>query len=143
MDTETVDVVVVKDSDGDGMGDDWETANGLDSSDPADGSADPDGDTLPNASESDLATDPNDPDSDDDGVGDGVEVARGSDPTDPQSFPTPDEETEVATGSEDSAGSGDDGGPLPVWTWFVIVGPLVAMAVLYVWIRSGRSSRKV
>ncbi len=47
------------DSDGDGMPDHWETANGLDPSGPTDASADPDGDGLTNLQEYQSDTDPN------------------------------------------------------------------------------------
>ena len=79
------------DSDGDGLSDAYEGANGLDPND--DGSAgesfpgaqdgpngalgDPDEDGLSNAEERDLGTDPQDGDSDEDGLSDGVETGTG------------------------------------------------------------------
>ena len=79
------------DTDGDGLSDAYEDANGLDASD--DGSTgesspgakdgpngalgDPDGDDLSNAEERDLGTDPQDNDSDQDGALDGVETNTG------------------------------------------------------------------
>jgi poly(beta-D-mannuronate) lyase len=49
------------DTDGDGMPDGWETANGLNPNDPADATQDPDGDGLSNLQEFQAGTDPNDP----------------------------------------------------------------------------------
>ena len=103
-----------EDSDGDGIPDDVELANGLNPNDPTDALEDPDLDGLNNKQELiDFGTDPNDPDSDGDGIEDGeetipgddgfvtnpllvdtdgdgirdgLEIATGSDPTDPLSF---------------------------------------------------------
>ncbi len=102
------------DSDGDGIPDALELANGLDPDDPMDGMEDADGDGLTNKQELvDLGTDfqvadtdgdgiddgeevvagadgfvtnPLAVDSDGDGVRDALEIATGSDPTDPASF---------------------------------------------------------
>jgi hypothetical protein len=76
------------DTDGDGMQDGWEVANGLDptGSGGENGAAgDPDGDGLTNAQEAALGTKPNDADSDDDGLEDGEEVQRGTGPNIPDS----------------------------------------------------------
>lgn len=62
------------DSDGDGLKDEWEKKN-LGSL-AQDGDDDPDRDTLLNAEEEKLGTDPLDPDTDDGGIGDGVEVRQ-------------------------------------------------------------------
>ena len=78
------------DSDGDGMDDGWEVAQGFD---PAvhnsqtertddDPDADPDGDGLTNRQECEWRTNPNETDSDGDGVPDGTEIAQNSDPAD-------------------------------------------------------------
>ena len=80
-----------EDTDGDGLADDYENANGLDAND--DGTAgesspgakdgpngalgDPDEDGLSNTEERDLGTDPQDRDSDQDGLIDGVETRTG------------------------------------------------------------------
>jgi hypothetical protein len=53
--------VILLDSDGDGMPDDWEIAHGLNPHDPADASADPDGDRMSNLEEYIAGTDPHDP----------------------------------------------------------------------------------
>lgn len=62
------------DSDGDGIFDDWEAANGLDPDNTADGALDFDSDGLINLKEFSLRTDPNNSDSDNDGLQDGEEV---------------------------------------------------------------------
>lgn len=75
------------DTDGDGMNDGYERANGLDPND--DGTVDPDqgpagdldGDGLANSEEIISGSDPNNPDSDGDGLLDGEEITSGTDPT--------------------------------------------------------------
>lgn len=102
-------VMTSGDSDGDGLPDDWELANGLDPSNPVDALDDPDQDGLTTLDEYMRGTDLRDPDSDDDGLLDGLEVNElgtnpligdsdadgiwdalevqtGSDPLDPNSF---------------------------------------------------------
>ncbi|MDX1996231.1 MAG: Ig-like domain-containing protein [Thermoanaerobaculia bacterium] len=74
-------VALAGDSDGDGIPDDVEIANGLDPNDPVDGAEDPDGDLLATSDELNLGTDPFDPDTDGDTLLDGDEVnVRGTDP---------------------------------------------------------------
>jgi PKD repeat protein len=59
-DTQTWTIVVgFTDDDGDGMADGWESANGLDPTDPLDGTGDPDGDGVSNLAEFLGGTDPN------------------------------------------------------------------------------------
>ena len=72
-----------RDSDGDGLPDDYETANGLNPNDPGDAIGDKDGDGLPNLEEFRRGTNLNNPDTDGDGVDDLAEIANGSDPRDP------------------------------------------------------------
>jgi hypothetical protein len=68
------------DSDGDGMPDAWEIANGLNPYDPTDANLDPDGDGLTNLQEYQLGTNPHVADTDGDGLTDGQEVALGTNP---------------------------------------------------------------
>ena len=71
------------DSDGDGMPDDYELANGLNPNDPADAALDPDGDDLTNLDEFTNGTNPQLADSDADGLADGEELVLGTNPIDP------------------------------------------------------------
>lgn len=68
------------DSDGDGIEDTFELANGLDPEDPTDAEGDPDLDGLLSIEEFWLGTNPQAQDTDGDGRNDGAEIARGSDP---------------------------------------------------------------
>lgn len=68
------------DDDDDGLPDRWEVLYGLDPTDPADATLDPDGDGLNSLEEFLEGTDPFDPDSDEGGESDGSEVAAGRDP---------------------------------------------------------------
>ena len=73
-------VVLGGDSDGDGIADDLEIANGLDPDDPIDGLEDPDADGLSNKQELvDFGTDRLIADTDGDGIDDGEEVSPGDD----------------------------------------------------------------
>jgi hypothetical protein len=72
----------LRDTDGDGAADGWESAFGLDPASSGDGASDGDGDGLDAATEHDLGTDPTLADSDADGVDDDVEDAAGDDPAD-------------------------------------------------------------
>lgn len=73
------------DWDADGMGDAWETAHGLDPTEPGDAACDPDNDGLTNECEAGLGSDPHNPDTDADTCDDGFEYANSMDPTCPDS----------------------------------------------------------
>ncbi|TQV72889.1 S8 family serine peptidase [Aliikangiella marina] len=72
----------VIDSDGDGMTDAWEIANGLNAQDASDAVLDDDNDGLSNLEEFNAQTDPANADSDGDGMPDGWEVDRDLNPND-------------------------------------------------------------
>lgn len=69
-----ISVVASGDSDGDGLPDDLEIANGLDPNDPIDALDDSDGDGLSTADELGRGLNPLDPDTDDDRLADGREI---------------------------------------------------------------------
>jgi hypothetical protein len=73
----------LKDGDGDGLADLWETLHGLDPTDPSDRNDDGDGDGLANTEEFEHCTNPGSRDTDDDNIDDKDEIDQGLDPTDP------------------------------------------------------------
>jgi hypothetical protein len=75
------------DTDGDGLYDEFELANGFDPLVPGEQGMDPDADGLDNLGEQTFGTDPHVPDTDGDGSKDGAEIAAGTDPLDDQDFP--------------------------------------------------------
>ena len=78
--TTPLNVSALLDSDGDGMPDEWEIANGLNPHDPTDAGQDPDGDGLTNLQEYLHGTNPHVADTDGDGLSDGDEVKLGTNP---------------------------------------------------------------
>jgi len=76
-------LIVLLDTDGDGIPDDWETAHGLNPSSSLDASLDPDTDGLSNLEEYSNGTDPADSDTDGDTLPDGWEVTYGFNPNSP------------------------------------------------------------
>jgi hypothetical protein len=79
--------LIEKDSDNDGIPDEWELEHGLDPFDPSDADLDFDEDGLTNAQEFTYGTEPYEADSDGDGVSDKKEIDKGSDPTNPEVKP--------------------------------------------------------
>jgi hypothetical protein len=78
-----------RDTDGDGLPDDYEMANAMNPNDPTDAAGDRDSDGLANLEEFRRGTNPNSPDTDADGVDDLTEIANGSNPRDPASHNRP------------------------------------------------------
>lgn len=82
-----------KDTDGDGLPDEWEIENGLNPNDPSDASLDSDNDGLTNIEEYNMqgtygkSTNPNKADTDEDGFTDKEEIDKGTNPVDPADFP--------------------------------------------------------
>jgi cysteine-rich repeat protein len=79
----------VTDTDGDGMTDMWETANGFNPNSAADAAQDADGDRLTNLQEFNAGTNPRNADSDADGWDDFTEVTFGGNPNNGAVAPNP------------------------------------------------------
>ncbi len=85
----SITVTVIPDYDRDRLPNDWELQHQLNPLDPTDAAGDEDGDTLSNADEYALSTDPRSSDTDADGANDNTEIDAGTDPLDPTSLPNP------------------------------------------------------
>lgn len=80
-------VTAIKDTDGDGIPDEWEIKNGLNPNDPKDAGLDNDKDGLTNLEEYKHNTNPNLADTDGDGATDKEEIDARTNPLDPKDFP--------------------------------------------------------
>lgn len=88
--SDTAQIFVFADSDGDGLPDDYENGHACLDPNAPDSGLDPDMDGLTSLEEFHLGTNPCEPDTDGNGYTDGDEAAMGSDPLDPQTTPEPD-----------------------------------------------------
>ncbi len=150
------------DSDGDGVDDATELAQGTDPL-----SEDSDEDGLNDANETELGTDPRNPDTDGDGITDGDEVAAGTNPlaadsdgdgltdgeearagTNPlaadsdgdgvddlaesQAGTNPNDATSYPGAPEPEAAGGDDTTDIPWWVWAVVAGLIILFAIFLI-----------
>jgi len=138
----SVDVVTtIVDSDGDGMSDEWESANGLDPL-TNDADDDPDADGLSNLNEMLLGTDPNNLDSDGDGIPDGWEHEWNLDPNDENDakvdldrdgFSNYEEYMEGTDPTDKSdAPEGDGTSSLGSLTYIILIVLIVVMVIVFV-----------
>lgn len=97
-------VSLSNDSDGDGLPNDYETANACLKPTVADGDADPDNDSTTNLAEFNAGTNPCAVDTDGDGLNDGQEITIGSNPT------LPDSDGDGLQDGAETNPSGDDDG---------------------------------
>lgn len=119
------------DTDGDGMANAWETANGLNPFDPDDADGDLDGDGLTQIEEFNAGTDPTEPDSDSDGTPDGQDPYP-LDPLNGNSRPVAnagaDQVLDPTVVTLDGSGSHDPDRDLLSYTWTQKGGPTVSLS---------------
>ena len=121
------------DTDGDGMPDLWEVAQGFNPYNPSDGTQDRDSDGLSNREEFLSGTSPSVSDTDHDGVLDGTEVSNGQNPLDPaDNAPTArsgrDQEVDPTVVTLDGSGSSDPNGDPLRYTWTQTAGANVKLS---------------
>ena len=107
----SITVTVIPDYDRDRLPNAWELQYQLNPLDPTDAVGDADGDTLSNADEYALGTNPRSSDTDADGFSDNAEIDAGTDPLDPASVPNPNPVLNV--GSVSMGFTINDYSPLP------------------------------
>jgi PKD repeat protein len=123
---QTITVLGVVDTDGDGLDDEWEESYGFDPMVPNVLEEDLDEDGLPLGLEYQNQTDPTEPDSDGDGYSDGLELIGAGDPLDPLTIAGPVHGFDDAAFSTEPDVPVESSGGVPPWLWAVLAVVLVA-----------------
>jgi ligand-binding sensor domain-containing protein len=113
----SITVTVIPDYDRDGLPNAWELQYQLNPLDASDATANADGDTLSNADEYALGTNPRSGDTDADGFSDSAEINAGTDPLNPASTPNPNPVLNVGSVSMGFTINDYDPIPGPQSTW--------------------------